>query len=103
MKNRLDVEFAAVKILQEIFDERRDWSWMTIHIEGKVGMPRGGLEWSFYYSIRETDLNIRVEPPDDLGFMHIECKEFKFDLTVPTVFADLTRTIDEWISGQEKH
>lgn len=102
MTNRLDIEFAALKILQEVYDSRPDWTWMSMVIEGIICMPRNGYEWSVRYHIKDTDLSAMVQPPDDMNYMHIRNGEFKFDLASPTVFDDFATTIDQWISEQEK-
>lgn len=102
MTNRLDIEFAALKLLQELYDSKPEWTWMSLVVEGMICMPRHGYEWTVHYWISGTSFKVTANPPDDVNYMHIPTKDFEFDLSAPTVFEDFARTVDHWISEQEK-
>jgi hypothetical protein len=102
MTDRLDIEFAALKILQELYDSKPEWTWMSMVVEGMIGMPRNGYEWAVRYWIKGAELSVTVQPPDNFEFMDVPNKDFNFDLAAPTVFEDFVATINRWISEQEQ-
>jgi hypothetical protein len=98
------LKFAEVELLREMFDSRDDWRWMTILIEGAIGVVHNHSQWCIRYRLdNESDkLSIEVHPPDEMNFMDIPIKRKDFELSDPKVLDHVQEWADLEITNPRK-
>lgn len=75
---------------------------MSVLVDGAWEIERSSGKWLCRYRILPDKIQLNMEPPDSVNYMHIRNEDRDFELADPKVFDRISEFVDNWIAEKEK-